>query len=379
MSTLRGASTFFGCETLNRVSFLREEVEFIKSSLTHGSTRFVPFIRGEALSSNGSLYSVRLDESQSVIQPIINKLLPIINTSASRLRNSGVNLTFLGLKQGEDLREGVFVYRSQYKGTPYYGIDFHVDSGTLIKPSDIGPLTKIPLLSRETIFEMDNEDASIYSHAKMYLDWLSKYHFCPGCGSPIYPVDAGTKLQCSNSNPEVSCQVRDARVTNVCFPRTDPVVIVAIASRDFGKICLARSKRKYGDAVMYSTIAGFMEPAETVENACRREIWEETGIRCEDVAMITTQPWPYPVNLMIGCLGVVDANGVNEVISLAHDQELLDAQWFATEDVNKALEDYDGDGLVRFKDSIRLPGTTAVAFHLIKYVCDKYKTRQSSL
>lgn len=379
MSTLRGASTFFGHETLNRVSFLREEVEFFKSSLTHGSTTFIPFIRGEALSSNGSLYSVRLDESQSVMLPIINKLLPIINTSASRLRNSGVNVTFLGLKQGEDYREGVFTYRSLYKGTPYYGIDFHVDSGTLIKPSDISSLTKIPALTREIVFEMDNENASIYSHAKMYLDWLSKYHFCPGCGSPMYPVDAGTKLQCSNTNREVSCQVRDAKVTNVCFPRTDPVVIVAIASRDFSKICLARSKRKHGNAIMYSTIAGFMEPAETVENACRREIWEETGIHCEDVSMITTQPWPYPVNLMIGCLGIVDANGVNEVISLDHDQELLDAQWFSTQDVKKALEDYNGEGMVTFKDQIQLPGSTAVAFHLIKYVCDRYRKLQSSL
>lgn len=379
MSAIKGVGTFFGYETLNRVSFLRDDIEFIKNTLTHGSTTFVPFISGEALASNGSLYSVRLDESDSVIQPVINKLLPIINSSAVRQSNSGVNLTFLGLKRGEENHEGVFVYRSQYKGTPYYGIDFRVNSDTLIKPQDISPLINISPLDHESVFKIDNETASIYSHAKMYLDWLSKYHFCPGCGCPMYPVDAGTRLKCSNTNREINCQVRDARVTNVCFPRTDPVVIVAIASSDFSKICLARSKRKHGDTVMYSTIAGFMEPAETVENACRREIWEETGIHCEEISMVTTQPWPYPVNLMIGCLGIVDANGVNELISLTHDEELLDAQWFSIEDVKKALDDYDGKGMVSFKDPIKLPGSTAVAFHLISHVCDKYKKRQASL
>ncbi|AQZ11208.1 NPY1 (YGL067W) [Zygosaccharomyces parabailii] len=379
MSAIRSASTFFGCETLNRVSFLREDVEFVKSTLTHGSTTFVPFLGGEALSLNGSLYQIQLDDSPSLLQPLLHKLLPLVNTPAGRAHSSGVNLTFLGLKQGEEAREGVFVYRSQYKGTPYYGIDFRVDSETIIKPQDIVALTKMTPLNRQEVFEMNNEEASLYSHAKMYLDWLSKYNFCPGCGSPMYPLDAGTKLKCSNLNSQVNCQVRDARVTNVCFPRTDPVVIVAIASRDFSKICLARSKRKHTDTIMYSTIAGFMEPAETVENACRREIWEETGIRCDDVAMVTSQPWPYPVNLMIGCLGIVDANGINEVITLTHDEELLDAQWFSTEDVSKALDDYNGNGMVHFKDSIRLPGSTAVAFHLIKHVCDKYKRRQGSL
>lgn len=379
MSAIRSASTFFGCETLNRVSFLREDVEFVKSTLTHGSTTFVPFVGGEALLSNGSLYQIQLDDSPSLLKPLVQKLLPLVNTPAGRVHSSGVNLTFLGLKQGEDSREGVFVYRSQYKGTPYYGIDFHVNSETVVKPQDIVSLTKMVPLDRHAVFEMGNEEASLYSHAKMYLDWLSKYNYCPGCGSPMYPVDAGTKLKCSNLNSEVNCKVRDAQVTNVCFPRTDPVVIVAIASRDFSKICLARSKRRHGDAVMYSTIAGFMEPAETIENACRREIWEETGIRCNDVAMVTSQPWPYPVNLMIGCLGIVDANGVDELISLTHDEELLDAQWFSTEEVSIALDAYDGNGLVHFKGPIRLPGSTAVAFHLIKHVIDKYKRRQGSL
>ena len=216
---------------------------------------------------------------------------------------------------------------------------------------------------------------SLYSHAKMYLDWLTKYKFCPGCGSVIYPIDAGTKLRCSNEDMNVKCDVRDHKVNNICFPRTDPVVIIAIVSRDFSKVCIARSKRKYHDVVLYGLVAGFMECSETVEHAAAREIWEETGMKCDEVSMVCTQPWP-PVNLMIGCIGFVDFNGVNEKIDLGHDPELAEAQWVDTEELMEAHANYKGGMIVPFRDGSYLPGNTAVAYQLVDYVAEQYKKLQ---
>ncbi|CCD26645.1 NAD(+) diphosphatase NDAI_0I00760 [Naumovozyma dairenensis CBS 421] len=375
MSGISNPTTFFGETDVNRVSFLRSDPEFVRSALSDKSSIFVPFISGEALMEGKDLLTINLGAHEE-LQTIIHKLLPLLNTKEIRIDASGVGLTFLGLKETLD---SSFEYKSTYKGTPYFGINFELnDDTTLIKLQDISLLSQYRKVGREDIFKLSNDVASLYSHAKMYLDWLSKYKFCPGCGSVVYPIDAGTKLQCSNEDTSIRCNVRDANVNNVCFPRTDPVVIVAMTSRDFSKICLARSRRRYGDFIMYSTIAGFMEPAETVENACTREIWEETGIRCNEISMICTQPWPYPVNLMIGCLGIVDFNGINEKISLDHDAELLDAQWFDTEEVTQYLDKYTGGSLLNFKDGIVLPGETAVAYQLISYVCGKFKKANDS-
>lgn len=380
-SAVRTGVTFFGCETLNRVSFLRNDVEFVRRSLQHRSTIFVPFVQGEALVSGEEepqMCVLTLQDEWFPMKRVVDKLLPVLNTEASRVAESGANLTFLGLKNSEE--QDVFEHKSVYKGIPYYAVDFRPGSGTLVQSSDLGPLLQSPRMDRNLIFTMSNETASLYSHAKMYLDWLSKYHFCPGCGSKMFPVDAGTKMQCANADRTVRCEVRDARVNNVCFPRTDPVVIVAIATKDYSRICLARSKRRVHDTVLYSTIAGFMEPAETVESACSREIWEETGIKCREIAVVSTQPWPYPVNLMIGCLGLLEPNGLDDKIDLSHDDELMDAQWFDTREVIEAMDNYSGSGVVKFKRAeITFPGPTAIAFHLIKFVCDKYKRSLGSL
>lgn len=374
---MRAGVAFFGAESLNRVSFLRNDLEFVRSSLEHASTVFIPFVHGEAILSRGNelgICELKLQDEWFSLRPIVDRLLPLLNTEAARVQESGANLTFLGLKEGGD-----FSYKSQYRGSPYYAIDFRPSSTTLIQSKDLGPLLQAPQANRTSILEMTNAQASLYSHARMYLDWLAKYNYCPGCGSVMYPVDAGTKMQCGNKDKNVHCNVRDARVNNVCFPRTDPVVIVAIATRDYSKICLARSKRRVHDTVLYSTIAGFMEPAETVENACSREIWEETGIKCHDVNLVSTQPWPYPVNLMVGCVGLVDANGTDDKIDLTHDEELMDAQWFSTQDVAEALDKYNGTAVVQFRDDITFPGKTAIAHQLIKFVCDKYKRSLASL
>nr|CAI6496610.1 BAF_HP1_G0019540.mRNA.1.CDS.1 [Saccharomyces cerevisiae] len=371
------AVTFFGQHVLNRVSFFRCSKEFIKKSLNHDSTVFIPFIEGEALISpeNGDL--VQLSNSVKSYKNILSAIIPLyttlLNTTRSRSDESGINVTFLGLLEGTDSAFNFEWSNISYKGTPYFGLDIRVTESTLFKKVDFEPIFSYPKVTRDHIFKQTNEDASLYSQGKMYLDWLAKYKFCPGCGSPLFPVEAGTKLQCSNENRNVYCNVRDARINNVCFPRTDPTVIIALTNSDYSKCCLARSKKRYGDFVLYSTIAGFMEPSETIEEACIREIWEETGISCKNIDIVRSQPWPYPCSLMIGCLGIVQFNSKNEVINLNHDDELLDAQWFDTTEIIQALDKYAGGYRVPFKNDINLPGSTTIAFQLINHVCENYK------
>lgn len=211
----------------------------------------------------------------------------------------------------------------------------------------------------------------------MFLDWLSRNRFCPGCGSRVIPIHAGGKLRCTNEetegmneNDEIQyvCPVRNATVSNVSFPRTDAVVITAITNTERTKVLLSLAKR-YADTKLYACTAGFMEPSETVEVATKREIWEETGVVCSDINIVLTQPWPFPGNLMIGCLGVVEFNGVNEVIHLGHDRELADARWFDVGFI-KTLINGTNDQTTN-PEGLLLPSKESIAFLLIKMVVDQ--------
>jgi ADP-ribose pyrophosphatase YjhB (NUDIX family) len=108
---------------------------------------------------------------------------------------------------------------------------------------------------------------------------------------------------------------------------------MATVSSDGQRILLGRQKR--WPPYWYSTLAGFLEPAESVEEAVRREVWEESGIKLGRVVVHSTQPWPYPANLMIGAIGQAIPEG--EKIDLGNDPELEDAKWFTLDEVREAL------------------------------------------
>lgn len=148
---------------------------------------------------------------------------------------------------------------------------------------------------------------------------------------------------------------------------------MAVVSADGQKILLGRQKR--WPPHWYSTLAGFLEPAESVEEAVRREVWEESGIHLGRVVIHSTQPWPYPANLMIGAIGQAIPEG--EEIHLGHDAELEDAKWFTADEVREALrvgtsglgEDA-GEG---YKEGgLRLPPNTAIANQLMTAVVNGF-------
>lgn len=143
----------------------------------------------------------------------------------------------------------------------------------------------------------------------------------------------------------------------------------AVLSADSERILLGRQKRwpKY----WYSTLAGFVEPAESVEEAVRREVWEESGVTLGRVVIHSTQPWPYPANLMIGAIGQCIPGG--EEILLKHDPELEDAKWVTLAEVKEALRvgtsglgEEAGEGYE--EGGLRLPPRTAIANQLLSAV-----------
>ena len=164
---------------------------------------------------------------------------------------------------------------------------------------------------------------SIIAQARSLLHWHERHGFCANCGSKTEMSDAGYRRHCA------TCKTDH-------FPRTDPVVIMAV--RNGGKLLLGRQKAWI--AGQYSAIAGFMEPGETMEQAVAREVLEETGVKIGKVHYIASQPWPFPSSLMIGCV----AEAASELISL-DDQELEAARWFDFADVRLMLEHKHPSGL----------------------------------
>ncbi|ODV83219.1 hypothetical protein CANARDRAFT_203536 [[Candida] arabinofermentans NRRL YB-2248] len=258
----------------------------------------------------------------------------------------------------------VFKYENDgnttYKGVPIFAIDV---TNSIIFQEWLSGLANVGVsTSMSDTLTFTKNEASLFSYSKMYLDWLMRNQYCPGCGSKVIPIDSGTRLQCTG--PPDTCPVKSTNVNNVCFPRTDPVIIVGIISNDGSKILLGHNKRHQPTSngkLMYSCIAGFMEPGETIEEATIREIWEETGVKASKVKLIQSQPWPFPANLMIGCIGIVEFNNDFELINLEFDKELDVCKWFDCNDVLNHINGVDVDGL----DHFMLPMSNSIAYQLI--------------
>lgn len=181
------------------------------------------------------------------------------------------------------------------------------------------------------------EQLSAIAMAKSMVSWHQRNGFCASCGARTAMKEGGWKRECP------SCKAEH-------FPRTDPVVISLVAS---GEKCLLGRQKQFMPG-MYSCLAGFVEAAETIEDAVCREVFEESGIRCADVTYYMTQPWPYPSSLMIGCT----ARALNEGIVIDRI-ELEDVRWFDRAEVQLMIARKHPDGLVG-------PHPFAIAHHLLR-------------
>jgi NAD+ diphosphatase len=162
------------------------------------------------------------------------------------------------------------------------------------------------------------EEAAIYGTARSLVDWHNTHKYCGRCGGSTKLFRAGWGRKCSACDAEH-------------FPRTDPVVIM-IAEFEEKALLGRQAAWPKGN---YSALAGFLEPGESIEEAVRREIWEEAGVRCDDVRYIASQPWPFGGSqLMIGCVAQAQSNMLT-----IDTTELEDAIWVSREEVLVVLKD----------------------------------------
>jgi NAD+ diphosphatase len=177
----------------------------------------------------------------------------------------------------------------------------------------------------------------IFGQAKALMHWHARHGHCANCGAVTRVAAAGWRRECD------VCKAMH-------FPRTDPVVIMLAVD---GDNCLLGRQARFPKA-MYSCLAGFLEPGETIEAAVKREIFEEAGVRCGAVAYLASQPWPFPASLMIGCI----AHATTRELHI-DGLELEDARWFSREEAVSMLE-------ARHPGKLLAPHPMAIAHHILR-------------
>ncbi|MGO4255449.1 NAD(+) diphosphatase [Marmoricola sp. RAF53] len=185
----------------------------------------------------------------------------------------------------------------------------------------------------------DEDEASLLVHAFGVAEWLWATRHCPRCGGALEPVLLGHVLRCTGCGREE-------------FPRTDPAVIMVVTDGEHPADRCLLGRHPAWPPGRYSTLAGFVEPGESIEQAVRREVFEESGIAVGEVSYFGSQPWPLPRSLMIGCL----ASAVSTEVSV-DGEEIEDARWFTRAQMKEEAE----------AGTLVLPGGISISRSLIEH------------
>jgi len=257
-------SVTFGGSGLDRAAHLRGDDAKLAELWMDKATHVLPLWRGKALVGGSAL--VRLPVDHAVFA----------DATAGRL--------FLGMDQG------VPVFARDISGWVPDGLDL-AEMAQFMDPSEQQhpalPDGQVFVELRSVMAQLSPRDAELIASAKSLFDWHRTHRFCSACGAESDMTMAGWQRDCP------SCERKH-------FPRTDPVVIMLITHGN--SVLMGRSP--HWPEGMYSLLAGFVEPGETIEGAVRREVFEEAGIKVGAVDYLASQPWPYPSSLMFGCKGV---------------------------------------------------------------------------
>ena len=194
---------------------------------------------------------------------------------------------------------------------------------------------------RTTAMQISGPETGILAQARSQLDWHRKNRFCSVCGSKNRKERGGQVLRCE------TCK-------NHIFPRTDPVVIMLIIDASNEERCLlGQGKGRMVKSNFYSALAGFIDQGESIEEAVRREVQEESQVKVGQVQYHSSQPWPFPSSLMIGCHGLAVSKEI-----VVNSTEMANVSWFSREEVIESLNNRHPE--------LRVPGRMAIAHHLIK-------------
>ncbi len=292
----------FAHGSLDRAAHIRDDANFLENALFLADTKIVVFI-GDVPVTNG--HHPPLDVLFNL------KNIPFAGQAAQPI--------FLGLENGSAR------FALSLPAAVLDTIGQHTD----FKPVDLRTLAVKSLVEKDKL--------SLLATAKALISWHEKHRFCANCGYKTQIKSAGWKRACS------ACETEH-------FPRTDPVVIMMAVRND---MCLLGRSPRF-PPLMYSCLAGFAEPGESIEGAVRREIMEETGVVIGGVAYHHSQPWPFPMSMMIGCIGEALTNDIT-----IDGTEIEDARWFSKEELRQIMAGTHPQGLTA-------PTKMSIANHLMQ-------------
>ena len=296
----------FANNPLDRASYRRADPEWIAEQLATPTSLFVPMWK---------LQPLILPEEQEGSGKDVGWLRTAV---IEEFGGEAATTVFLGInRRGKSL--------------------FAVDISHVKDPENSGPLKGLgafeDLRGLAMAGELPPTELAILAQAKSMIDWHARHGFCSVCGSESAVAEAGYKRVCP------TCQAEH-------FPRTDPVVIMLPV---FDDKCFV-GRQKIWPKGMHSALAGFVEPGESIEEAVARELDEEAGIKVDSVHYHSTQPWPFPSSLMIGCIARASSEEY-EVDGI----ELESGQWFSRSEVQAILAGK-GDGTAWFPPPYAIAG-----------------------
>ncbi len=297
---------FYAATGLDRAGHRRRERQWLEDRLNHPDSRFVPVWRGQNL-----VAALGEDAPEAVLLA----------------------------REAIDIVEGETVLLGLREERAYFALDLsrHDEPLQAIRPAAISAPAPIeftdlrrvgPLLARP--------DGALLAYARGILFWHERHRFCGLCGSPTQSAEGGHVRRCT----DVQCNASH-------FPRTDPAVIMLVTD---GERALLGRQPKWAKG-QHSTLAGFVEPGESLEEAVAREVYEETRIVVEDVRYHSSQPWPFPASIMLG----FTARAVTREIAI-DPAELESARWFERSFILTHQED----------EEFRLPRRDSIARRLIE-------------
>ena len=258
----------------------RKDADWLDEALLRDESRFVPVWGDHCLVGGDPLHTVLLERRQ--IESFV----------------ADHNLIFLGL----------------FRGQPAFALA--ISGGDKPPFGELGEFHDLRYLG--TVLPPD--EANLAAHARALVLWHASQLFCGACGSSARPDTGGNSRICLN--PDCSREI---------FPRVDPAIIVLVTD---GERCLLGRQDGWPEG-RYSTIAGFVEPGESLEDAVRREVFEETNVRVSTVRYHSSQPWPFPSSLMLGFVAQADSGSAAEI--RLNDGELEDAQWFTRKELRSGF------------------------------------------
>jgi NAD+ diphosphatase len=260
---------------LDRASGRRDDAGWIEAALCDPGALFTPVWRSRNL-----MRGLAEGRPEAVL---------LSAEAADAVRMAGGPWAFLGLWQKR----------------PVFAVDASaVDDPLPLLPPELGAFGDL----RQVAGLLPEGEASILAHARGLMHWRVKHRFCGVCGARCEPRSAGNAMACTGCGAQH-------------FPRTDPAVIMLVVRGDH---CLLGHSTRFPSVTMFSTLAGFVEPGESLEEAVRREIREETAVEVGRVHYHSSQPWPFPSSIMLG----FHAEGLTERVEI-DPEELQDARWFS--------------------------------------------------